>query len=229
MPVRRHVPGHRFPVVTAALIAVNVVLFAFELTLPRYGMTLRGFYAKAGAVPYELAHGLDVPPRDLVPWWATPVTGLFVPGGWPYLVVDLLYLWMFGAHVEVRLGRLRYLGLYLACGIVAAATQTAVDTGSVAPVIGPGGAVAGVLGAYLVLTAHARTLTLGLAGTAAEIPAWALLGVWFGLQAIAGVLSLGHAVAGLALFADIGGLIAGMALGFALAGGSRCRRLARRA
>ncbi len=156
IPLHDDVPTRRFAVVTLVVILLNVAVFAFELTLPRYGMTLGGFYAKAGATPFELAHGLDVPPGDLVPWWATLFTSMFIHGGWLHLIFNMLYLWIFGNNVEDALGRARFLGFYLACGLVATAAQVLTDTGSTAPMIGASGAVAGVLGAYLVLYPRAR-------------------------------------------------------------------------
>jgi len=87
---------------TLIVILLNVAVFAFELTLPRYGMTLGGFYAKAGATPYELANGLDVPPGDLVPWWATLFTSMFIHGGWLNLIVNMLYLLIFGKERRRR-------------------------------------------------------------------------------------------------------------------------------
>ena len=221
IPLYDDIRTRRFPAVTAALIAANVAVFVFELTLPRYGMTLRGFYAKAGAVPFELAHGYDVPPSDLVPWWGTMFTALFVHGGWLHLIFNMLYLWIFGNNVEDRLGRWRFLGFYLVCGMVATATQVATDTASVVPVIGASGAVAGVLGAYLVIYPRARVLTvltLGFVFPVVSVPAWILLAVWFGLQALQGVLSLRHPVVTVAFFAHVGGFLAGMLLALLLGG-----------
>src|SRR5665647_1335105 len=99
-------------------------------------------------------------PADLVPWWATLFTSMFIHGGWLHLIFNMLYLWIFGNNVEDALGRARFLGFYLACGLVATATQVLTDPGSTAPMIGASGAVAGVLGAYLVLYPRARVLSV---------------------------------------------------------------------
>lgn len=209
------IPTRRFPAVTAILIAVNVAVFVFELTLPRYGLTQQGLFAKMGVVPYELAHGYDVPPADLVPWWATMFTALFIHGGWLRVIFTMLYLWVFGNDVEDRLGRWRFLGFYLVCGIVATALQVLVSPESTVPVIGAGGAVAGVLGAYLALHPRARAFTafgLGIVLPVVSVPAWILLAVWFGLQAVQGVLSFGHPAVAVAFFAHVGGFVAGLAL-----------------
>jgi membrane associated rhomboid family serine protease len=231
IPLRDDVLTHRFAVVTLVVIVLNMAVFAFELALPRYGLTLGGFYAKAGATPFELANGLDVPPADLVPWWATLFTSMFVHGGWLHLIFNTLYLWIFGNNVEDALGRVRFLGFYLACGLVATATQVLTDPGSTAPLIGASGAVAGVLGAYLVLYPHARVLsvfTLGFVFPVVSVPAWILLGIWFVLQAVEGVLSFRHPDVGVAFFAHVGGFVTGMGLGFVLAPRPR-RRAPRRA
>jgi membrane associated rhomboid family serine protease len=231
IPLHDDVPTIRFPLVTLAIVLLNVAVFLFELTLPRYGLTLGGLYAKAGATPFELAHGLDVPPGDLVPWWATLFTSMFVHGGWLHLIFNMLYLWIFGNNVEDALGRVRFLGFYLACGLVATATQVLTDPASAAPVIGASGAVAGVLGAYLVLYPHARVLSvfpLGVIFPVVSVPAWILLALWFALQAVEAALSFQHADAGVAFFAHVGGFVTGMGLGFALARRPR-RRAPRRA
>jgi len=231
IPLHDDVATHRFAVVTLVVIVLNVAVFAFELALPRYGLTLGGFYAKAGATPFELAHGLDVPPADLVPWWATLFTSMFVHGGWLHLIFNMLYLWIFGNNVEDALGRARFLGFYLACGLVATATQVLSDPGSTAPLIGASGAVAGVLGAYFVLYPHARVLsvfTLGFIFPVVSVPAWILLGLWFAVQALEGVLSFRDPDVGVAFFAHVGGFVTGMGLGLVLARRPR-RRAPRRA
>ena len=230
IPLHDDVPTRRFAVVTLVVILLNVAVFAFELTLPRSGMTLGGFFAKAGATPFELAHGLDVPPADLVPWWATLFTSMFIHGGWLYLIFNMLYLWIFGSTVEKALGRVRFLGLYVTCGLVATATQVLTDPGSTAPLIGAGGAVAGVLGAYLVLPPRAgvrRVFTRGVIFPVAPLPTWILLGIWFAWQAVEGVLSFRRPDVGVAFLAQVGGFLAGVGLGFALA--RRGRKALRRA
>jgi membrane associated rhomboid family serine protease len=220
IPLHDDNPTRRVPVVTLALVAANVAVFIFELTLPRYGLTLAGMFAKLGVVPFELAHGYDVPPADLVPWWATPFTAMFVHGGWLHLIFNMLYLWIFGNNVEDRLGRPRILGFYLVCGLVATATQVLTATGSAVPVIGASGAIAGVLGAYLVLFPRARVLTvvtLGFIFPVLAVPAWVLLVVWFALQALQGALSFGHPGVAVAFFAHVGGFVTGLALALPLA------------
>lgn len=225
IPLRDENPTRRFPVATAVLIGINVAVFVFQLTLPRAGLTLDGFFSRAGLVPYELANRIDIPPSDLVPWWATPFTSMFMHGGWLHIVFNMLYLWIFGDNVEHLLGRARFVAFYLVCGLAAAFTQVVVDVGSTTPVIGASGAVAGVLGAYIVRWPRARVTTLVILGIffpLVELPAWILLGIWFVLQAAEGLLSLG-AAAGVAYFAHIGGFVAGM-LGIWVFAAIRMRR-----
>ena len=215
----------RFPFVTTALVLVSVAVFAFELTLPRYGLTRQGFYAKVGAVPFELAHGYDVPPADLVPWWATAFTALTIHGGWLHLAFNVLYLAYFGAGVEERIGGLRFFGLFLVCGIVATAAQVVAATGSTVPVIGASGAVAGVLGAYLALRLRAGAPAVSRPGGALSripVPARILLAVWSGLLVLQGVFAFGHTQVAVAFFAHVAGLVAGLALAVPL--GRRGRR-----
>jgi membrane associated rhomboid family serine protease len=148
-----------------------------------------------------------------------------------HLLFNMLYLWIFGSTVEDALGRVRFLGFYLACGLVATATHVLTDPGSTGPLIGASGAVAGVLGAYVVLYPRARVLsvfTLGFVFPGVSVPAWILLGFWFAVQAVQGLLSFRHPDVGVAFLAHVGGFLAGMGLGLILARRPR-RRAAQRA
>jgi membrane associated rhomboid family serine protease len=227
IPLHDENPTRRPPVATITLIAVNGAVFVFELLLPRAGLTLDGLFTRAGMVPFEVAHRVDVPPSGLVPWWATPVTAMFLHGGWLHLIFNMLYLWVFGNNVEDLLGRARYVAFYLLCGLSAAFAQVVVDPASTTPVIGASGAVAGVLGAYIVMWPRARVTTLVVLGfffPVVLLPAWVLLVAWFVLQAVQGVLSLGGE-ADVAYFAHIGGFVAGMLLVWVLAAGRARGRL----
>jgi membrane associated rhomboid family serine protease len=214
IPLHDNIPTRRFPIVTIAIIALNVAVFVFELMLPRYGLTRDGFFYRAGAIPFELAHRIDIPPHDLVPWWATVFTAMFMHGGWLHIGFNMLFLWIFGNNVEDSMGGLRFLVFYLVCGVIAAAAQVAADPSQVGPMIGASGAIAGVLGAYIVLYPHARVLTvvpLVFLFPVFYLPAWLLLGAWFVLQFAQGTLSLG-ATGGVAYFAHVGGFVAGLVL-----------------
>jgi membrane associated rhomboid family serine protease len=215
IPLHDDVPTRRFAVVTLAIILVNVAVFAFQLSLPRWGLTLDGWYYLAGARPYELTHQMDLPPFGFLPWWATFFSSLFVHGGWLHLIFNMLYLWIFGNNVEDAMSRPRFVAFYLICGMVATTTQVLVAPLSEVPLIGASGAIAGVLGAYIVLFPRARVISvvpLGFFFPVFEVPAWVLLGIWFALQAVEGLLSFRDPAVGVAFFAHVGGFVAGMGL-----------------
>jgi membrane associated rhomboid family serine protease len=164
----------------------------------------------AGIIPYQVTNefGADVA-RDFI-------TAMFLHGGWMHLLSNMLYLWIFGNNVEDRLGRVRFTFFYFICGILASLAQTLATPGSPRPTIGASGAIAGVLGAYLVLYPDARVQSLVLVFyfvRLIEIPAIIVLGMWFILQFFNGLASLGVPdMGGVAYFAHIGGFVAGVAL-----------------
>ena len=185
-PLRDNIGTNRFPIVTAALIVACTLIFLFEIsrpatTLPGYQTGIQrsvsGFdrvTAEWGFVPCELVHRCRYPGRaDLSSpdggtaevrvaqhaAWLTLFASIFMHGGWLHIVGNMLFLWIFGNNVEDRMGRFRYLLFYLVCGLVAALTQLATDPSSGVPNIGASGAIAGVLGAYIVLYPRARVLT----------------------------------------------------------------------
>jgi len=205
----------RFPAVTVALIAANVAVFAVQFLLPRWGITLEGWYYMLGVRPFEFTNRVDVPPFGWFPWWATLLTSMFVHGGWLHLLFNMWYLWLFGNNVEDAMTRPRFVAFYVICGLVATTAQVLVAPTSDVPLIGASGAIAGVLGAYLVLFPGARVLTvvpLVFVFPVFEVPAWILLAIWFALQGLSGIQSLGTGEAGVAFFAHLGGFVAGMAL-----------------
>jgi membrane associated rhomboid family serine protease len=216
IPLHDDNPTHRLAWVTLVIIALNVAVFVFQLTLPYGDLTLDGFYARAGATPYELANRVDIPPQNLLPWWGTVLSSLFIHGGWLHLIFNLLFLWVFGNNVEDAMGSAGFLLFYLLCGLVATASQVVADPSSTAPLIGASGAIAGVLGAYLVLHPRARVLTvvpLVFLFPVFYLPAWILLVIWFVLQTVQGVASIGAATeGGVAFWAHVGGFVAGLAL-----------------
>jgi len=198
-----------------ALIVANVAVFIVQLTLPRWGITLQGWYYLLGARPFELTHHVDVPPFGWFPWWATLLASLFVHDGWLHLFFNLLYLWIFGTRVEDAMTRPRFLAFYVICGMLATTAQVLVSPDSDVPLIGASGAIAGVLGAYLVLFPRARVLTvvpLIVVFPVFDVPAWIFLVLWFVLQGVGGAQSLGTGQAGVAFFAHLGGFVAGVLL-----------------
>ena len=197
---------------TVALIALNVIVFLHEASLGPY---LEKFVFAYGLVPRRLVFwpGAPLDPARFLPLF----TSMFWHGGWLHLLGNMLYLWIFGDNVEDKLGHLRYLVFYLAAGIVAALTQVALDPTSLLPTVGASGAIAGVLGAYLVSYPRAKVLTLVpilIFPWFVEIPAFAYLIFWFLLQLLEGVGQLGvpQERGGVAVWAHIGGFIAGVVL-----------------
>jgi membrane associated rhomboid family serine protease len=147
-----------FPIVNIALIAINVVAFIYELTQP--GARLDEFFLRWGAVPGELVGGTDLVPTTGLPIYVTLLTSIFLHGGWLHLGGNMLYLWVFGDNVENAFGHLRYLLFYLACGLGGTLAQIAIGPGSTIPTIGASGAIAGVMGAYLIMFPGAQVRTV---------------------------------------------------------------------
>ena len=203
-PLKDDIPSRSFPVVTVGLIAVNVLVFLYELSL---GEQLGPVLETWALVP---AVWLSNPARAL------PIlASMFLHGGWMHLLGNMLYLWIFGDNVEDRLGRARFLAFYLLCGLAAALLQVAISPGSTVPMIGASGAIAGVLGGYLLLYPRARVLVLVPIFVFIRLiylPAPLVLGVWFVLQLFSGAASLGASGGGVAYWAHVGGFVAGLVL-----------------
>src|SRR5438132_1579533 len=214
LPLRDDIPSATRPTLTYLLIAANVVAFLWELS----GADVLGWTL----VPARFTAD---PAGNAV----TVVTAMFLHGGWLHLLGNMLYLWIFGDNVEDRLGHGRYLLLYVAGGTAAALAQVAIAPDSRFPMLGASGAIASVLGAYIVLYPRASVYTwvpifLGII----RIPAVVWLGLWFALQLLSGVASLGvQRSGGVAVFAHIGGFVAGVVLVKLLDRGPRWRPGAR--
>jgi membrane associated rhomboid family serine protease len=215
IPIRDINPTRTFPVVTVLIMAVNALVFLYELILPSE-QALTRFVYYAGVVPYEIVHQVDLPPPSLHPIYLTLFTAMFLHAGFIHIIGNMLYLWIFGNNVEEAMGSLRFLIFYFLCGLGASAAQIAIGPNSRIPTIGASGAIAGVLGAYLFLFPHARVDTLLLLGyiiRIVQLPAILVLGFWIVIQLFSGVASLGMPqVGGVAWFAHIGGFAAGALL-----------------
>ncbi|NUO51038.1 MAG: rhomboid family intramembrane serine protease [Polyangiaceae bacterium] len=211
-PLRDTIPSSRRPVVTYVLIALNVAIFLYELSL---GPRLESFILEWGLVPARLS--LSDPASFL-----TILTSMFLHSGWAHVGGNLLYLWIFGDNVEDRLGHAKFAFFYLATGFCAAMAQVLSGPGSHVPMIGASGAIAGVLGCYLLYFHHARVVTLVpivFFLQLVEIPAIVFLGLWFLMQLFQGVASLhgaGEVTGGVAWWAHAGGFASGLLLGFVL-------------
>ena len=229
-PLKDDVPSRTTPVVTVGLIALNVLIFLYQVSLQGEGSpegvrAARDFILEFGLVPCRLT-GECAPGAWLLPPALTVLTSMFLHGGLLHVGGNMLYLWIFGNNVEDSLGHGRFVVFYVAAGTAAAAAQTALSVASTVPVIGASGAVSGVLGAYLLLFPRANVLTVIIFGffvRLVRIPAVVMLGLWFlvqflgGLVAWGGAASRGDAAGGeTAWFAHLGGFLAGMALLFAL-------------
>lgn len=210
-------PRRHFPLVTVSIIGLNVLVFLYQLTLPHDA--LNRFVLKAGMVPYEVTRGSALSAAGSL------LTSAFLHGGWMHIIGNMLYLWIFGDNVEERFGSFVYVAFYLVAGMAAGLAQVAANPTSTIPTIGASGAVAGVLGAYLVLFPKARVRTLVFVFRfirLVELPAVVVLGFWFILQLFSGVAAVGStAGGGIAWFAHIGGFLVGLVAALALKGKHR--------
>jgi membrane associated rhomboid family serine protease len=217
-------PRRAFPIVTFTLIAINVVVFIFELSL---GNSVDALFRSAGVVPQEFAVGQDLPPpAPLNAHYTTLITSMFLHGGFLHIGSNMLFLWIFGDNVEDRLGHGRYLLFYLICGIGASAAHIYFNWGSRVPSVGASGAIAGVLAGYLLLFPSASIRTLLFLGpfiTVTRVPAIIMIGFWFVTQLLAGVASLGRVeqTSGVAFWAHVGGFVIGLPLVLLLRGQQR--------
>jgi membrane associated rhomboid family serine protease len=231
IPLRDANPTRRQPIITPALIAACFVAFAYELFLLTTGgdAAVEGLARTWGLVPVPLVDALKAGN-----WFSQPVAALlthqFLHGGWAHILGNMLFLWIFGGRVEDRIGRVRFLLFYLVGGVAAGVGQVLSNPSSTDPMIGASGAISAVLGAYLVAYPRARIQSLVFLGFFYQllaVPAALLLVYWFGLQVIDGIAALGQTdlTGGVAVYAHIGGFIAGalMALPLRLRAGLRPR------
>jgi membrane associated rhomboid family serine protease len=219
IPLRDENPPRNVPYVTYTFVALNVLVFIWQVITPqeqvyRYLM-----------IPAEITTGREHGPVETIqPYYATMFTAMFMHGGFMHLAGNMLYLWIFGDNVEDMLGHGMYTIFYLACGVAAALAHIMVGPFSNVPMLGASGAVAGVLGAYLITHPAAKVMVLVFLGffiTRLWLPAWIVLGGWIALQLLALPGSF-RAEAGVAYMAHVGGFFAGMVL-FGLLGGKKSR------
>ena len=237
IPIKDNIPTDRFPFVTAALILANFVVYV--LAIRHGGSLITGpdpqEVLKYSAIPYALTHpgkhcgftqtaavvcqgqrGVVGTPPNVLPTWETIFTAMFMHASIIHIGGNMLFLWIFGNNVEDAMGHVKFLGFYIAGGLAAFALQVAVGPNSTAPTLGASGAIAAVLGGYIVLYPRARVLTLVfivLFFTVIELPAWVMLGIWFAEQAVFGATNLTTPTGGgggVAYFAHIGGFAFGV-------------------
>ena len=241
IPIKDNIPTDRFPFVTLGLIIANVV--AYVLAIRHGGSLISGpdihEVVKYGAIPYALTHpgkhcglaqsfqgaivacqgqpGVVGKPSGYLPTWETVITAMFMHASILHIAGNMLFLWIFGNNVEDSMGPVRYLGFYLLGGLAALALQVAVGPNSDTPTLGASGAIAAVLGGYIVLYPRARVLTVVFIiflFTVIELPALVMLGVWFAQQAVFGAAGLTNPTGGgggVAYFAHVGGFVFGLA------------------
>ena len=207
-PLRDTQPSNSRPTVTVLLIVVNILVFLFEFSLDPFSRN--HFISLYGLTPGAFQ-------------WENVVTSMFLHGGWMHVLGNMWFLWIFGDNIEDILGHWKYLLFYLLCGAAAGLTQVWFNPVSRIPMVGASGAIAGVMGAYLVKFPHARIVTLAFVFvfiTTFDLPAWFMLIYWFVIQVFSGVGSVGYSQAsqgaGTAWFAHIGGFAAGVLLVYLL-------------
>ncbi len=202
-PIRDTQPSYSRPIVTIVLIVVNVLVFLFEASLDDY--TRNEFIAMYGLTPDRFQ-------------FANVVTSMFLHGGWMHVLGNMWFLWIFGDNIEDILGHGKFILFYFVCGIAAAMTQVAVNLDSRVPMVGASGAIAGVMGAYMIKFPRARIQSILFVLffiTRIDVPAWLMLIYWFATQLFSGVGSIGYTQSsqgGTAFFAHIGGFVAGIIL-----------------
>jgi membrane associated rhomboid family serine protease len=203
IPLRDTQPSYTRPVVTSLIIAVNIVVFLFEVSLDPY--TRNQLIAVYGLTPAQFH-------------FEALITSMFLHGGWLHVIGNMWFLWIYGDNVEDVLGHGKFLLFYVLCGIAAGLTHYMFNADSRLPTVGASGAIAGVMGAYLIKFPHSRIVTLifvFIFFTTVEVPAALILLFWFITQFFSGVGSIGYShlsEGGVAWFAHVGGFLAGMAL-----------------
>jgi len=202
-PIRDTQPSYSRPIATILIIVLNIVVFLYEFTLDDYSQNY--FVAHYGLIPAHF-HASAL------------ITSMFLHGGWMNIIGNMWFLWIFGDNIEDVLGHTKYLVFYILCGIAAGMTQTFFNAGSRLPMVGASGAIAGVMGAYLVKFPHSRIVTVVFVFiffTTIDVPAVLMLLYWFFIQIFNGIGTIGYShlsQGGTAWFAHVGGFIAGIIL-----------------
>lgn len=208
IPIRDTIPSERFPVVTVSLICINAIIFIVEINLSARG--LNQLFHLWGIVPRRFT------PIELDADYLTLLSSIFLHGGWMHIIGNMWSLWIFGDNVEDRMGRIGFLIFYILGGLAAGIVHVGTNPYSQVPTVGASGAIAGVMGAYLLLFPHSRVVTLipiVIFFQLVEVPAVIFLGIWFVIQLFSGTLSLatsGPNAGGVAWWAHIGGFVIGV-------------------
>lgn len=211
IPLRDDVPTRRRPYLTIALIAANTLIFLFSIS--QGSRVFQLITVQFGYIPYELVTGLELTPQIPASVYLTPFTSMFMHGGWAHLIGNMLFLWIYGNNVEDHFGPLLFVLFYLASGLAAVGLYTAFGPHSQVPLVGASGAIAGVMGAYMVLHPKARItiLIIFVFIQTVVLPAKVVLGIWFGYQLLMSALG-GIGSGGVAWMAHVGGFVFGYLL-----------------
>jgi membrane associated rhomboid family serine protease len=222
-------PTQAIPYVTVGIIVVNFLVFFYELALGTQGTQLDTFINGYSLVPCEYTHQCSIVAGTPSPFWFTLFSSMFLHAGWAHILGNMLFLFVFGIHVERSMGAPRYVLFYFLCGMGANALEIITSAGSNLPGLGASGAISGVLAAYLLLYpgSHVRTLVpFGFLYWGARVPAWVFIGLWFLLQLIDGLASISDATSGgVAYSAHVGGFLTGLLLVRLFARNDRVDRL----
>ncbi len=204
-PIQDHNPARKTPYVTLGLIAVNVAVFLSYWPFLTSAAEAQRFFLNWGMTPRLIMQGGH---------WSTVITAMFMHAGWMHIIGNMLFLWIFGDNLEDDMGHVPFLLFYLACGVGAAFTHLLMAPHSMVPTVGASGAIAGVMGGYLLLYPRARVdvlLIIVFYITMVTLPAWTMLGFWFLMQFLSG-LGADPNVGGVAYWAHTGGFLTGIVL-----------------
>jgi membrane associated rhomboid family serine protease len=221
-PIRDENPQITIPLVTSALIVLNVAAWLLLQGLGSEPALTRSV-CQLGLIPGDLLGTIDraqIPPDfpcviDGQSNWLTMLTSMFMHGGWMHIIGNMWFLWIFGGNVEDSMGHMRFAIFYVLCGLAAGAAQVFANTASPIPMVGASGAIGGVMGAYIVLYPRVNVhllLLLGFYITTFAVPAFWMLGYWILVQFVSGLTSIGAQGGGVAFWAHVGGFAAGAAL-----------------
>lgn len=212
IPLRDSAKSGTFPVVNLAIIVLNLLIYFKEVTIEPY--RLNQIFYTYGLIPADVLNAVFTG-GPLTPVLINFITATFIHGGWVHVIGNMLFLWVFGDNVEDRLGHFKYLLFYLLAGIAGGLVHVITNPVSTVPVVGASGAVAGVLGAYIIAFPRSRILALVpiiIIFTLMEIPAVIFIALWFFIQLFNGVASLGGTANPVAWWAHVGGFLMGMLL-----------------
>ena len=212
IPIRDRNPSGTFPYVTIGIIIINVLIFLYELSL---GSGLGEFIMKFGVVPLKVSYYSQVPDLTFINTFFPFISSMFLHGGFVHLIGNMWFLWIFGDNIEDKLGHFKFIAFYFLCGIIASSVHVFFNSQSNVPCVGGSGAIAGVLGAYMITFPHARVVTivpLFVFIQVMELPAMVVLGFWFVIQFFNGAATITASTsgAGVAWWAHIGGFAAGV-------------------